>query len=364
MAETAGALPSVWDRIDGLFRGVRIALAGLAVLFAGIVFCQVAWLYQQARAVHPWLAFSWLVLVAGGVALVGWPAYRFFQVPRIVRPPDLPESGPWAIVHVRAQVRYLRRYLQACLGNPELAGKTGEIQEALRELDGFARDGDAEAIRSELGTWAARRLPALLKDLDQKADRLIYREALAVGLATAASPNGALDAFVMLWRSIRLVSRVAELYYGRPGWLGTLAICRDVSVATALAGYLQGISDSLGTVLARSLGGVSGLVAGPAVDGITNALVLIRIGYLARERCRSQRKWGTTGQRSALLAALAASQRVAVGLVSEILRQLGIGLGAAAGAVASGVGSAFQNAIDSLGAVFSGRKERAGSDTR
>ena len=136
----------------------------------------------------------------------------------------------------------------------------------------------------------------------------------------------------MLWRSVNLVSRLAVLYYGRPGFWGTLAICRDVSIATALAGYLQNVTDSLGNLLAKSLGGVTGVVAGPLVEGTTNALVLVRIGYIAKERCRSFRQWDVSTRRSALLRALKATQKVAVGLTTEVLRQVGGGLGAMAGA--------------------------------
>ncbi|MFO0948731.1 MAG: hypothetical protein U1D30_22875 [Planctomycetota bacterium] len=97
------------------------------------------------------------------------------------------------------------------------------------------------------------------------------------------------------------------------------------------------------------------MIAGPAVDGVTNGLVLIRIGYLAKERCRSFRQWDAQTQTSALGNALNATQKVAVGLTMEILRQVGGKLGAVAGLVASGVGSA----AGKLGSATEGLRQAA-----
>jgi hypothetical protein len=172
-----------------------------------------------------------------------------------------------------------------------------------------------------------------------------------VGLATAASPNGVLDAFVMLWRSVRLVSELGLLYYGRPGVWGVLAICRDVSAAVAVAGYMQNVTNSLGNILTGTLGRAGGLIAGPAVDGITNALVLIRIGHLAKERCRSYRRWDAATRRNAILSALSATQSVGVGLAAEILRRVGSGMGVLASGIASKVGEMGENAFDAAEAA-------------
>ena len=100
---------------------------------------------------------------------------------------------------------------------------------------------------------------------------------------------------------------------------------------------MQGFTESLGGLALNTFGGVAGAVAGPVAEGVTNALVMTRIGYLARARCRSYRRWTTVQQKSALAEAFVATQKVALGLTGEILRRTGTGLGAVAGAAASGV---------------------------
>ena len=93
------------------------------------------------------------------------------------------------------------------------------------------------------------------------------------------------------------------------------------------------------------------MVVAPAIDGITNALVLVRIGYLTKERCRSFRQWDTKAQQSALIKALAATQKVALGLTGEILRKVGTGLGVLTEAAARGVSQAADAAGKAIGST-------------
>lgn len=355
VAAAATRPSSLWDQLHQAITWGKLLLLGVLAISSSLVALQVFWLYRTTSDVHPALGVLVLVGVGVGATIVAVPAYKFFRVPRIVFPPAIPDRASLALSHLRAEARFLDRYLAHAAGNPELSGKAGSIAAARSELAvlrtrlSAASANQLDAFDTELTTWTRRTMTGLLAELDERADRVIYQEALTVGLATAASPNGTLDAFVMLWRATRLVSQLAVLYYGRPGLWGTLAVMRDVSVATAMAGFLQNVTDSLGGLIAKSIGGATGVVAGPAVDGVTNALVLIRIGYLARERCRSFREWDARTRKSALVNALNATQKVAVGLAMEIMRQVGGKVGAVAEAVFSGASKAAGSTIDKVG---------------
>ena len=344
----------IWAQLHRLLWWLKVFLYAVCGFSLLLLVGQTVLLYQWAANIQPLFGYAVVVLIIGALGLVLWPAYQFLQIPRVVRPPAIPDRQHLRIHHLRREASYLDDYLGNCQRNPGLASKSREVQQARTELAAFAAkarsaaEGQLDELSQELSQWTERHLPAILTDIDSKADRLIYQESLAVGLATAASPNGTLDAFFMLWRSVNLISRLALLYYGRPGLWGTLAICRDVSVAAALAGYLQNVTDSLGGLIAKTVGGVGGVVAGPAIEGVTNGLVLIRIGYLARERCRAIRKWDTQNRQSAILASLSATQKVAVGLSTEILRQVGSGLGAVVGKAASGMSNAAGAVADGM----------------
>lgn len=349
-ATAAPQSPGIWSQIHRWIRWLKIICHAVVILFVVLLLAEAVRLYQVAASVHPFLGYASILLMAAVSLLVVIPAYRFFEVPRAVKPPAIPAPSDLRVVHLRAEVRFLERYLANCARNPEFEERRDEIARARDELGEMAArfrgagEGQVEELSQELHRWTEKSMVSILGDVDRKAEQVIYQEALNVGLATAASPNGTLDAFVMLWRSVNLSSKLAVLYYGRPGVWGTLAILRDVSIATATAAYLHKVSDSLGKVVARTIGGIAGLVAGPAVEGVTNALVLIRIGYLTQERCRSFRKWDTRARKSALIAALNATQKVALGLSTEIVRQVGSGLGMVAGVAASGISHAAEAA--------------------
>lgn len=353
----ANGSASIWDQAHRIVCWLRRLLYVTVGLFAFVVIVQATQLYRLASDVSPWLGYAWLGVVAAGAILVGVPVWEFLRMPRVVQPPKLPPADALTLGHLSAEVRYLDEYLSNCSRNSELTEKSQAIRDARSELTALAgrfgrsTQDQVAALDRELTQWVGRVMPAILDEIDRKAERIIYQESLAVGLATAASPNGTLDAFVMLWRAVNLSSKLATLYYGRPGVWGTLAVCRDVSVATAMAGYMQNVSESLGSVVAKSVGGITGVVAGPAIDGATNALVLIRIGYLTQNRCRSFRQWDTQARQSALVAALASTQRIAVGLTAELLRQVGSGLTAAASAAATGMAHAAASAATRISAV-------------
>lgn len=348
-------VPAFWDHIHRWVRWLKLGATAVVVLFFIIVAAETARFYFLLRDVHPLLGYGAIVLVGAGSLLVAIPAYRFFSVPRALKPPDNPPLPEMTLAHLQAESRFLDRYLRNCRRNPAFTDKWAAIDRARNELDGLMRktprDGNIAELNDELARWTGERMGAVLGDVDERAERLIYEEALAVGVGTAASPNGTLDAFVMLWRSVNLTSKLAILYYGKPGPLGILAICRDVSIAMVSAAYLDKFSDSLGRILTKNVGGVTGVVAGPAIEGLTNALVVIRIGYLAKERCRSFRYWSQDAQRSAFVKALQATQKVALGLTTEIFRQVGSGLGAVAGVAAKKIAEAAGAAAKSVGSV-------------
>ena len=357
--------PTLWEQFHRMLGWLRLFSYSAIGLFFFFLIFEAMRVYRSAADVHPWFGYLSLVGMGLALSLVAYPGYRFLRLPGVVQPPNIPVGQDVRPSHLKAEVRYLDRYLASCARNNELSEKQPDIQRCRDELTQLSKriraadESRTKPLDAELIEWTGRNMNPLLADLDQRADRVIYQESLAVGLATAASPNGTLDAFVMLWRSVNMVSKLGCLYYGRPGLWGTLAICRDVSVATALAGYMQNVTDSLGGLLAKSVGGVTGVVAGPAVDGVTNALVMIRIGHLAKQRCRSFRQWDAQARRSAVVLAIATTQRVAVGLTAEIVRQMGAGLGAVAGRAVGGINSAAGAVRSAAGSVADGIRNAA-----
>jgi uncharacterized membrane protein YcjF (UPF0283 family) len=277
--------------------GVRLLIFGGCVL----LLAQIAVLYRTLADLHPWLGVAGVLVFLGLLGwLVGRPLAGALRLPQVVTPPRMPAAPQRTAAHARRQLQYLERYLRAQQKNPALSGQKEKLQVSLRALAGLRQEAraldDARELSARITHLEREYVLPLLEPLDRRAETLIHREALAIGSMTALSPNGTLDAFLVLWRNVNLVAALARLYYGRPGLVGTWLILRDVSSAILLSSVLEQISDMGGSLL-RKLGEggrtipLVGALVGPVLDGTINGLMTMKVGYLAQERCRSFRAW-------------------------------------------------------------------------
>jgi putative membrane protein len=326
MATPLNDLVLVFRRIFSTVKYIGFLFLAMTILVIGR---EVNSLYEMVHEYSPALAVVFLVLALFlAFRLLGVPLWRFMKMPVAVRGPDLPEKDEeWRISHCRERAEYLEKYLRGLRRNDLLEGQFARVAAAQDQARALAHrlggNTDVAAARREIGKFEEEHVTPLLEPLDREVDRLIRAEALSVGAATALSPNGTLDAFLVLWRNGNLVSRIANIYYGRPGVRGSLAVLRDVSGAALLASYLDGLSEAAGGLLGGMLGSVAGVLAGPLVDGGINALATLRVGYLAKERCRSFSGWNEATKRNALVSALAAAKERSQDVMAGIARSAG-----------------------------------------
>ena len=309
--------------------GLRLLLVGASLL----ILAQVASVYRMLADIHPWAgvagALLFLLLMAWFVAR---PLARLVQVPVAVSPPVMPPAPQRTVQHARRQLVYLERYLQTLGRNPELLEHTLRIDSELETLQALRVDAekidDPRELSARIVHFERNAMIPLLEPLDRRAEVLIHREAIAIGTMTALSPNGTVDAFIVLWRNVNLVASLARLYYGRPGLAGTWLIVRDVSSAILLSSVLERLSDMGGGILRRfGEGGrtipLLGAVVGPMLDGTINGLMTMKVGYLAQERCRSFRAWDGRTKRGILRRTFHLVSDSAGLLVEELSRTVG-----------------------------------------
>ncbi len=291
-------------------------------------------LHQLLAGIHPWLAWAvtgaLLALVTG---FVGWIAWRWWNLPRVVDPPELPPPAEWSPRHRRRYLGFVRRWLARQEANPALDETTrGKVPAVLERVEAIAAgEHDDEALVRAVEAEIDR----LLERLDRKARAEVWQAASQVALLTAVNPSALVDALVTLVRNLELMARVATLYYGRPGPLGTFRVVRDVLASAVTAGLVDRIADSAGSALAEVAGNWTARLAGPVGQGLVNGLLTVRLGDVAVLRCRSLRSrrvgirpWTPTMWREA-------ARRLA-GLVGEEL--------------APGTARAFRRASGALGA--------------
>lgn len=347
--------PRRWEFADQWARAwARIKWAVTAsIIFAGVLAAgQIFLFYQMFAEIHWGLGLVFVVTALAVIArFIGWPLYKFFQTPSIAVPPAVELTSPEiSIRDVAARAAYDAAYLDNAAGNPALAGHETDIATVRGALAAFNEDLSKAApdAAGEKGAWLAAferdQIAPLLNDLDKKVDQEIRKESLSVGTATAVSMNGSIDAFIVLWRNVNMVSRISRLYYGRPSLRLSILILRDVMAAVLLSRALDDVADTAGEALGGLFTRFGGLVMGPMIDGSVNALVTLKIGQLAKRRCRSFDVWSQSKAQQALGDVLDLVKRESGGVIGELAKASGRFLDIAADAADGVIGAATSTA--------------------
>ncbi len=123
----------------------------------------------------------------------------------------------------------------------------------------------------------------LARPLDEDARREVAAAAKRVSIVTAISPRALIDVLFVVAQSIRLVRRVAEIYGGRPGWLGFARLARSVGAHLAITGGMA-VGDS---ILQQALGhGIAARISARLGEGVLNGMLTTRVGLSAMAVCR------------------------------------------------------------------------------
>ena len=124
---------------------------------------------------------------------------------------------------------------------------------------------------------------AVLEPLDQAAYRAVARAARATALGVSVSPVASIDAALTVWRCMKMVREVAQIYGLRPGAMATMVLMRRL-----LFGALQSAAvDVLGDAWVELLGSrFASVLSARLGEGVFAAVRVARLGILAVEQCR------------------------------------------------------------------------------
>lgn len=123
----------------------------------------------------------------------------------------------------------------------------------------------------------------LMVPLDKNVAAEIAGAAKRVSVVTAVSPRAIVDVLFVAAQAIRLIRRIADIYGGRPGFLGFLKLLRSVLTHLALTGGMA-VGDSL---IQQVLGqGLAARLSARLGEGVLNGFLTTRIGLSAMAVCR------------------------------------------------------------------------------
>lgn len=155
-------------------------------------------------------------------------------------------------------------------GREELA--LGRAQLANRAPEQF----DAETLLSLAET-------ELMTPLDAAATKEIESAARQVATVTALVPLALADVVTALTANMRMIRRIAEIYGGRSGTLGSWRLTRAVLTHLVATGAVAVGDDMIGSLAG---GGLLGKLSRRFGEGVVNGALTARVGVAALEVCR------------------------------------------------------------------------------
>jgi putative membrane protein len=119
--------------------------------------------------------------------------------------------------------------------------------------------------------------------LDAAARREVEAAARQVATVTALVPIALADVFTALTANLRMIRRIAEIYGGRSGTLGSWRVTRAVLTHLVATGAVAVGDDLIGSLAG---GGVLAKVSRRFGEGVVNGALTARVGVAAIEVCR------------------------------------------------------------------------------
>ncbi|WP_172292653.1 YcjF family protein [Pseudoruegeria sp. HB172150] len=207
------------------------------------------------------------VVVLLAIAVKEWAAYA-----RLGRIDALHRAADAALVEndLRAARSVVEKLGALYAGRPELEWHRQRLAE--RTGDVFDADGLLGLAEAEL-----------LQPLDNAARREVEAAARQVAAVTAVVPLALADVVAALTSNLRMIRRIAEIYGGRSGTLGSWRLTRSVLTHLVATGAVAVGDDLIGTVAG---GGVLTKVSRRFGEGVINGALTARVGIAAMEVCR------------------------------------------------------------------------------
>jgi putative membrane protein len=189
-----------------------------------------------------------------------------------------------------ARVAAIRTEADAALLSPD-ARRAASVSKSIEALF---------SSRQELG-WNRRRLREhcgdvlsgrdlliltereMLRPIDRQARALIAVSVRRVAMVTAVSPSAILDVGFVALENLGMLRRLATLYGGRPGFLGSLRLARLVLGHLALTGGVALGEDVVQQLVGH---GLTARLSARLGEGIMNGAFTGRIGIAAVDLCR------------------------------------------------------------------------------
>jgi len=264
VAAIAARRPS---RLARWFWGLLVTLLGFVLSVALWDF--VAGLFTRTPVLG-YAALELVVALLGALLIVA--AREFAAFNRLQRIDRIQRMGAEALA-----AQDLAQARDAVAGLHKLYAGRSDTALGRRELD--AREGEVLDADALLAVAEDR----VLAPLDARAAREIEAAARQVATVTALVPLALADVIAALTANLRMIRRIAEIYGGRSGTLGSWRLTRTVFTHLVATGAVAVGDDLIGSIAG---GGLLSKLSRRFGEGVINGALTARVGVAAMEVCR------------------------------------------------------------------------------
>lgn len=253
-------------------RFISRAAKGVFALIMVFVVWQSIEFFRFLNDSHWILASIFAVLVLGLLGIVGNAALEFFRYQKDFKEVDQLQAAAdgFRKAHSTGQGKHWISRLQSLYqGKPhqELLDK------ALSSLPDYADDSEIiQHIDSHL-----------FQKLDQQAMARVTRHSQQTALMVAISPVAVVDMLLSVWRCLKMIDEICQIYGLRPSLPARSRLLKLVLSQIALAGAADLIAEHLTDMASNKL---ISTVSTQAASGVGVGLYTARIGFLVMEFCR------------------------------------------------------------------------------
>ncbi|WP_415921261.1 YcjF family protein [Tateyamaria sp. SN6-1] len=189
-----------------------------------------------------------------------------------------------------ARIDGLRRAAADAVVADDLAGARGVVDrlnalyQARPETEwGRARVAELRGDQLDAAALLALADREMITPLDALAEREVEAAARQVATVTALVPLALADVIAALTANLRMIRRIAEVYGGRGGTLGSWRLTRAVMTHLVATGAVAVGDDMLEPILG---GSILGKLSRRFGEGLVNGALTARVGVAAMEVCR------------------------------------------------------------------------------
>ncbi len=264
VVKVAARRPSALGRLFwGLLGSLLLAVVSIS-----------AWSFVTGlMAQYPFVAMGLTVLIAVFVLVsLIIVAKEVIAFSRLRRVDHLRRMADKALAHddLKAARNTASQLQKLYAGRAETAWGRERLKERLPDV--FDASGVFDVVEQDL-----------LSALDDAAKREVEQAARQVATVTALVPLALADVVSALVANIRMIRRIAEIYAGRSGTLGSWRLTRAVMAHLVATGAVAVGDDLIGSLAG---GSVLGKISRRFGEGMVNGALTARVGIAAMEVCR------------------------------------------------------------------------------